>query len=102
MERTFTHNPIALTAGQIRALLADLPDDTAVVVSTLRAPSSDPSGRGRDEQDRFVVVYGALEPDWIPPRRGEREGHFEEPGTTFVLGTDFEASEYYESPTPGE
>jgi hypothetical protein len=99
----YRHDVTALTLGDLARAIG-VPDDvelahprdTKVVVSTLREPSTAP-GTDRMEADRYVVTYAELEPDWVPPSwvDGVRvEGFFQEPGTTLVIGTDFEAGGY--------
>jgi hypothetical protein len=96
--RRYRHEPVALTAGQMRALLAHLPDDMAVMVSTLTAPSSEPGYEiAQLEADRFVVTGGDLEQECVPPNwaAGERTGRFVDgPGATFVLYADFLPGDY--------
>lgn len=59
-EEEFEHHAEVLTAGQVRALLAEFPDDTPVHVSTIEEPGSDLANPDQvvTGVERIVGVYG--------------------------------------------
>lgn len=100
MMATYRHEPKVMTAGELRELLAEVPDDMPVSVSTLRDPSSRPDVPQMEECS-FVVTEGAIPDEWVPPdRKTGKEGHYV-PGSTFELLTDWSPGDYEYEPGGG-
>ena len=99
----YRHEAPAMTVGDLAAALgvpADIdlavPRTAPIRVSVLRAPSTNVADGGDVEEGEYVITTAGLAPDWVPPdwSKGEREGHWVEPGTNFVLSTDWPTGDY--------
>ncbi|MEU8432802.1 DUF6225 family protein [Streptomyces sp. NPDC029216] len=86
MADTFDHTPAVWTAGQLRSVLADVPDDTPINIGVAGTPGD------FDEYDEFVLV--GAEPVEVDPGDGDAEAAGP-PQVQFTLFADAKAGVYY-------